>query len=248
MKKKSNKNNNMKILLIIPAYNEEASIVQTIKNVEAFKKKVNFELDYIVINDGSTDDTARLLKEHKIKSVNLIMNLGIGGAVQSGYRYAKENNYDIAVQFDGDGQHDINSLQYLIQPILENEVSLTVGSRFIGSELSDFQTTFMRRTGIKILSFFIQLVTKKKVYDTTSGYRAVDRDIINYFSERYPIKYPEPESIVHVLKRGYKVKEVSVNMFERTGGESSITPIKSIRYMVDVCSAILISALMREND
>ncbi|KAF1304832.1 glycosyltransferase family 2 protein [Enterococcus sp. JM9B] len=237
-----------KILLIIPAYNEEESILATIKKIKEFRKESQYNFDYIVINDGSSDGTESLLKENSVNTITLTTNLGIGGAVQTGYKYAKEQDYDIAIQFDGDGQHDINSLENLLEPIFNGEANLTVGSRFIKTSTSTFQTSFMRRLGIKILSFFIKLVTHKKVYDTTSGYRAVDKNIINYFSERYPIKYPEPESIVHVLKRGYKVKEVPVNMFERIGGESSITPIKSVRYMLDVCSAILVSALMKEND
>ena len=125
---------------------------------------------------------------------------------------------------------------------------MVVGSRFIGDKSSEFQTTFMRRFGINIISAFIKLTTGTRILDTTSGYRLANRDIIRQFAARYPIKYPEPESIVHILKRKYKVVEAPANMFERAGGVSSITPIKSIRYMIEVCSSILIAAFMKESD
>lgn len=238
----------MRVLMIIPAYNEEESILQTIQQIESYKQFCDFTLDYVIINDGSTDKTQEILERYKFNHVQLIMNLGIGGAVQTGYKYALEHDYDIAVQFDGDGQHDICSLKQLIEPLIQNKANLSVGSRFVDEKSSGFQTTFMRRFGIKIISLFIRLTTGKKIYDTTSGYRAADKSVIAYFAKRYPTKYPEPESMVHLLKRGYKVQETAVNMFERQGGESSITPIKSIRYMCEVCSSILVTALMKEGD
>lgn len=238
----------MRVLLIIPAYNEEDSILKTIDSIENYQKKINFSLDYVVINDGSTDNTRNILEKNRINCIHLIMNLGIGGAVQTGYKYAYENGYDIAVQFDGDGQHDINSLETLIAPIVSKQSDLTVGSRFIDKKQSNFQTTPMRRFGIKIISFFISLVTGVTIFDTTSGYRAANKKVIEMFARRYPIKYPEPESIVHILKKKLSVQECPVNMFERGGGVSSITPIKSIRYMIEVCSAILVASLMKERD
>ena len=216
--------------MIIPAYNEEESIFDTVTSILNYRKKVDFELDYVVINDGSTDKTKEILEENHFNAVNLVMNLGIGGAVQTGYKYALEHDYDVAVQFDGDGQHDIESLSELLEPIRKNEADLVIGSRFVGDVKSEFQTTFMRRL------------------DTTSGYRLADKAIIKQFAKRYPIKYPEPETIVHILKRKYRVVEQPANMFERTGGVSSITPIKSIRYMLEVCSSIVIAAFMRESE
>ncbi|MDU4888812.1 MAG: glycosyltransferase family 2 protein, partial [Streptococcus parasanguinis] len=156
--------------------------------------------------------------------------------------------YDVAVQFDGDGQHDIESLSDLLEPIRKNEADLVIGSRFVGDVKSEFQTTFMRRFGIGVISNLIQWTTGQRVLDTTSGYRLADKAVIKQFAKRYPIKYPEPETIVHILKRKYKVVEKPANMFERTGGVSSITPIKSIRYMIEVCSSILIAAFMRESE
>lgn len=238
----------MKILLIIPAYNEEESILSTIASIKEYQKSFPHQLDYLVVNDGSTDSTEDILKEHGINHVSLILNLGIGGAVQTGYKYAAKHNYDIAVQFDGDGQHDIHSLESLIEPLITKEVDLAIGSRFIGEQKSEFQTTVMRRVGINVLSFFIKLVSRRSIKDTTSGYRAGNKMIIQEFATRYPTKYPEPESIVYVLKKDYKVQELPVNMFERQGGTSSITTLKSVRYMIDVCSAILILSLLKEKD
>lgn len=243
----------MKILLIIPAYNEEASILDTIEAIKNFKLESkqllnSYTLDYIVINDGSTDKTGQLLKNHDIPSVHLIQNLGIGGAVQTGYKYAFEYGYDIAVQFDGDGQHDINSLFKIVQPIIDNKADFCIGSRFIDVTSSGFQTTSMRRVGIKIISMLIRLVTKEKIYDVTSGYRAANKNIIRMFCSRYPVEYPEPETIVHLIKKKVRVKEVPVNMKERMGGKSSIHSFKSIKYMLEVGGAILIAAFMKEGE
>lgn len=242
------KEKQLRVLMIIPAYNEEESIFDTVTSILNYRKKVDFELDYVVINDGSTDKTKEILEENHFNAVNLVMNLGIGGAVQTGYKYALEHDYDVAVQFDGDGQHDIESLSELLEPIRKNEADLVIGSRFVGDVKSEFQTTFMRRFGISVISNLIKWTTGQRVLDTTSGYRLADKAIIKQFAKRYPIKYPEPETIVHILKRKYRVVEQPANMFERTGGVSSITPIKSIRYMLEVCSSIVIAAFMRESE
>ncbi|MBF0818575.1 glycosyltransferase family 2 protein [Streptococcus acidominimus] len=240
----------MRVLVVIPAYNEEKSILKTVQSILDFKasKDLDFQLDYIVINDGSKDKTKKILIENGLNAIHLISNLGIGGAVQTGYKYALENGYDLAVQFDGDGQHDIQSLPNLLLPIQRGEADLVIGSRFMGEVRSEFQTSFMRRFGIRIISFVMQLVTGWKIYDTTSGYRVANRVIIGQFAERYPRKYPEPESTVHVLKRRRKVVEVPANMYDRVGGSSSITPLKSIRYMIEVCSSILIAVFMKESE
>lgn len=227
----------MNVLLIIPAYNEEKSILATIEKVEAFQSD-NFNLDYIVINDGSTDNTLKLLKQHKKNVLSLINNLGIGGAVQSGYKYALENNYDIAVQFDGDGQHDINSLPNVVAPLIKNEADFSIGSRFVQESDTNFQSTLMRQMGIKVISFFIKMTTGMKIHDVTSGYRAGNKKIIKLLAESYPVRYPEPESLVYISKNGFSITEVTANMFERHDGKSSISPINSIAYMIDVCLSI----------
>lgn len=238
----------MKILMIIPAYNEEESILHTVEGIIDYRKNVDFQLDYLVINDGSTDNTKNTLIQNKLNAIHLVQNLGIGGAVQTGYKYALDNNYDVAVQFDGDGQHDIRSLNSLIQPILLGKADMVIGSRFVGETLSEFQTSFMRRFGIGVISNMIKLSTGIRIWDTTSGYRLGNKKVIAQFARRYPTKYPEPESSVHLIKQNFKIVEASANMFERAGGVSSITPFKSIRYMVEVCSSILIASLMKEGE
>ena len=234
------KKQNKKILLIIPAYNEEDNILKTCNKI----KKENKELDFIVINDGSKDNTLKILKENNIPHIDLIHNLGIGGAVQTGYKYALEHNYDIAVQFDGDGQHDVRYVEKLIKPIIDDEADFTIGSRFI-EELSTFKSSKARRIGFNIISFFIKLFTGKKIYDTTSGFRAVNKDIIKFFAIYYPIEYPEPVSTTELLKQGKRVKEVSVEMNEREGGVSSIRAWKNAYYMFNVILSIIIVSIRR---
>lgn len=240
----------MKIILIIPAYNEEENILRTIESIERFKRlqKLQYELDYVVINDGSTDRTKEILDIHDINAIHLIMNLGIGGAVQTGYKYALANNYDIAVQFDGDGQHDINSLPDLIQPIINENYDFTIGSRFMPGNEAKFQSTRMRRRGISLLSLFIKLASRTTIYDVTSGYRAGNKNVIAFFAKRYPTHYPEPESIVHLIKKKFTIAECPVNMMERVGGISSIRSLSSIKYMIEVSSAIIIASFMKERD
>lgn len=236
----------MRILLILPTYNEEKNIKNTVDSIRKYAKEYpEPTIDYIVINDGSSDTTLNICKNYNIQCINLIQNLGIGGAVQTGYIYAKLKNYDIAVQFDGDGQHDINSLNVLIAPILENSADFVIGSRFIDGT-STFKSTFMRRIGINYLSFLIKSLTFKKIFDPTSGFRAANKNAINLLAEDYPVDYPEPESIVTLLKNGLSLAEVQVNMFHREGGVSSITTTKSIYYMIKVSLAIICASFQRK--
>ena len=197
------------------------------------------QYDCIVINDGSTDKTKKILEDNNIPHINLIHNLGIGGAVQTGYKYAFYNNYDIAVQFDGDGQHDVNYVKNIIDPILDGKADMVIGSRFIDKKSNGFKSSASRRIGIKIISNFIKFATGKKIYDTTSGFRAVSKEIIYDFSLSYPSEYPEPITTAEILKKKYKVSEVSVEMKEREGGVSSIRAWKNIYYMMNVCLALL---------
>lgn len=239
-----------KVILIIPAYNEQGSIKNTVNKIEEFKHNNDlvFQLDYIVINDGSTDNTANILDKHAINHIDLIQNLGIGGGVQTGYIYALRQGYDVAVQFDGDGQHDIASIESLVVPVLKDEADFVIGSRFIDKSIENFQSTYMRRLGINLISLAIKLVTGKKIHDTTSGYRAGNKKVIAYFASRYPVAYPEPESIVRLLKKGLRVKEMPANMFERLEGVSSIRAFKSVTYMIDVLISIIIAGFMKEKD
>lgn len=227
----------MKILVIIPCYNEEASIEKVVANLQA---KAPFA-DYLIVNDCSTDSTESILREKGMNYINNPVNLGIGGGVQAGYLYARENGYDIAVQMDGDGQHDPAYLADVCQPVIDGQLDMAVGSRFIKKE--GFQTSFMRRLGINIISFLIKFLTGKKVYDVTSGYRACNRRLIEFFSNDYADDYPEPEAIMSCIMNGYKVGEVPVVMEERQGGVSSIRSLKSAYYMIKVCLALVVDRI-----
>ena len=198
------------------------------------------DFDYIVINDCSTDDTLEILKSNKLNYISLPVNLGIGGAVQTGYKYALENNYDVAVQVDGDGQHDPVYLSELLKKMININADMVIGSRFI--ENQGFQSTFMRRIGIVYFTKLIKLLTGTTITDPTSGFRMANREVIKMFASQYPKDYPEPESIVTLLKAGKKVVEVPVQMKARQGGESSIKMANSVYYMIKVSLAILIES------
>jgi len=237
-----------KVLLIIPAFNESESILEVIAAIKAYQRRqaTTIELDYLVINDGSTDNEEEILRANGINHIELIQNLGIGAAVQTGYLYARKRGYDIAVQFDGDGQHDINSLDDLLAPLISNEADFVVGSRYISDSQSKFKSSVSRRVGSRILSFTVRLVTGIDVKDITSGYRACNRKVIQQFAERYPSKFPEPESYVHLAKKNIRVKEVGANMFERTTGKSSINYWVAVKYMVTVSTSILLAGTIEK--
>ena len=229
----------MKILVIIPAYNEQDSIINVIKKL----KKDFPRADYVVINDCSKDNTLSVLKENNTSFVNLPINLGIGGGVQTGYKYALENGYDIAIQIDGDGQHDTAYLDKVIAPIEEGVADIAIGSRFIDKE--GFQSSGMRRAGIKFLSALIKICCGTKVRDVTSGFRAVNRKYIKMYAYDYPTDYPEPEAIVQASVDGARIAEVPVIMKERETGQSSIYAWKSIYYMIKVSLAIIICRISK---
>lgn len=229
----------MKILLIIPAYNEQENILKTVNKIKEYSN----ELDYIVINDGSTDNTEQILTQNNINHIKLVNNLGIGGAVQTGYKYAYENNYDIAIQFDGDGQHDVTFVSKICQPLIDGQADMCIGTRYLDKSSSKFQSTFMRRLGANIISVFIKLMTGTKITDPTSGFRAANKKVIEEFAQSYPTEYPEPESTVSLLVNGYRLKEEPVSMNERTGGVSSIRLWKTIDYMVKVVLSIIIDSI-----
>jgi len=224
----------MKVLVIIPAYNEAPNIVNTVENL----KKTCPDVDYVIVNDCSQDDTAKICNEHGYNFLSLPINLGIGGGMQTGYRYAVEKDYDIAIQFDGDGQHNAEYINELIKPIKSGEADLVIGSRFIDKK--GFQTSFMRRMGINMLGAVLKLCGRVKVTDATSGFRAASKELIKFFSHHYAQDYPEPESIIAARVSGFTVKEVPVVMNERTAGVSSINSLKSVYYMIKVTLAILI--------
>ncbi len=223
-----------RVLVIIPAYNEAENIVHVVRHMTETAP----QYDYLVINDGSTDNTPDLCRSENFHYLDLSINMGIGGAVQAGYIYARKNNYDIAVQMDGDGQHDIAYLDKLLEPLIRGEADIAIGSRFLEKE--GFQSSATRRMGINILSALIWLTTGKHIMDVTSGFRAVNKLFIKIYSEDYPMDYPEPEAIVAAIMHLGRVKEVPVQMRAREGGTSSITFKKSVYYMIKVTLAILI--------
>lgn len=229
----------MKSIVIIPAYNEEKSIEKTVEDIRQNAP----EFDYVIVNDCSKDATLEICMDKGLHVLNLPINLGIGGAVQTGYRYAYKNGYDFAVQFDGDGQHDARFLHEMRDYMTEHRLNMLIGSRFIEKE--GFQSSGIRRFGIRYFSALIKLLTKAKVTDPTSGMRMVDRDIIEIYAESYPKDYPEPESVVAILNMGKKVGEYPVVMRERTEGVSSISPLRSVYYMVKVTLAILVEMLRK---
>ncbi|RRF99259.1 MAG: glycosyltransferase family 2 protein [Coriobacteriaceae bacterium] len=222
----------MKVLLIIPAYNEEASILGVVRSIE------RAGYDYVVIIDGATDRTLEICKDNGLNYINLPINMGIGGAVQTGHMYALRNGYDIDIQVDGDGQHDITYVPALVKAI-QNGADLAIGSRFM-EQTDGFQSSSARRAGINWLKRGIKHVTGLTIYDSTSGFRASGRRAIELFAKSYPSDYPEPESIVAAYNHGLTVREVPVKMRERQGGKSSINFRRSIYYMIKVTLAIWI--------
>lgn len=228
----------MKILVIIPAYNEEENIEKVVTNL----KEVCPFVDYVVINDCSKDNTAKICKEKGFNYISLPSNLGIGGGVQTGYLYAKENGYDIAIQYDGDGQHNAEYIKKLIKPLEDGIADMTIGSRFIEKE--GFQTSAMRRGGITILKFVIRACSGVTATDATSGFRAANRSLIEFFAENYAQDYPEPEAIVAARRSGFRVMDVPVVMNERTAGVSSIGALDSAYYMIKVILAIFACKLI----
>lgn len=230
-----------KVLLIIPAYNEEKSIKKTLD----FVSKSGY--DYVIINDGSTDSTEEILSSGNYNHISLISNLGIGGAVQTGYKYAYENSYDIAIQVDADGQHDISFVPSLIEPIVNSSADLVIGSCFIDKKFSGKRSSMVRSIGIKFLSGIIFLLSRKHIYDPTSGFRAANSKVIELFAEDYPQEYPEPVSNYELLRsKRFKIKEVPVKMNKRIGGKSSIHSWKSAYAAINVVISILILSLGRK--
>ncbi|MDO4473058.1 MAG: glycosyltransferase family 2 protein [Eubacteriales bacterium] len=229
----------MKKLIIIPAFNEESNIEKTVSAIQ--KNAQGF--DYVIINDCSVDHTRQICEEQGYNIVNLPINLGIGGAVQTGYKYALENGYDVAVQVDGDGQHDPEFLTTMAEHLMNNGLDMVIGSRFIEKE--GFQSSALRRIGIVFFSRLIYVLTGKKITDPTSGLRMIGRNAMALFAADYPRDYPEPESVVAVLRRGMKVEEIPVIMKEREGGVSSISMKKSVYYMIKVTLAILIERIRK---
>jgi len=227
----------VKALIIIPAFNEEGAIISTVQDI--MKNAPSF--DYLVVNDCSRDSTKELLDESGYNHVNLPVNSGIGAAVQTGYIYAYRNGYDCAVQVDGDGQHDAAFLEKMLEELQRSNADMVIGSRFL--ENNGFQSTGLRRVGIRFFTWWIRVLTHKTITDPTSGMRLANRRILHEFALSYPKDYPEPESVVSILKKGYTVKEIPVEMRARSSGESSISMKRSVYYMIKVTIACWLAAM-----
>ena len=231
-----------KIALLIPCYNEEACIENLIKSVVDSLPEVYL----VIVNDCSKDNTARIVRRaaegnDHVVLLDLPINLGIGGAVQTAFRYAARNGFDYAVKVDGDGQHPIDQLPQLLAPLKDNSADMVIGSRFLEKE--GFQSTFFRRIGINFFRLLNSLLIGQKITDNTSGFRAYNRKAICFAEEYYPaFDYPEPEEVILMAKNGFRVKEVPTRMLCRQGGVSSISPIKAAYYMLKVCFSVLMAA------
>lgn len=224
---------------IVPAYNESGSIGSVIDEI----RRVEPGFDVVVVDDGSTDGTARIASQAGARVLKLPYNLGIGGAMQTGYQYALEQGFEIAVQVDGDGQHDPREIPILFRPILEGRADMVVGTRFTGEQL--YKAPFVRRVGMRIFARAVSLIVGQRLTDTTSGFRAVNRRGICLFAVDYPHDYPEVEATVLVHRHKLRMVEVPVTMRVRASGSSSITAVRSIYYMVKVSLALVIGLFRR---
>ena len=226
---------------IVPALNEELTIGRVIDELRAFDPG----LDVVVIDDGSLDGTSRAAAAKGARVVRLPFNLGIGGAVQTGFRFAFENGYDIAVRVDGDGQHDPAQLGRVLEPVLSGDADIAVGSRFADETSTGYTSSRSRRVGIRLLATVVSRIVGQRVTDTTSGFQALNREGIALFARDYPHDYPEVEATVMVFRHRLRLREVPVAMRERGGGRSSITALRSIYYMVKVLLAIFVGLFRR---
>lgn len=228
----------MKVLIIVPAYNEALNIEKTVKDVTE-----NTNYDYIIINDCSKDNTKEVCEKNNFHMLSLPINYGLTSGIQVGMKYAYQNGYDIAVQFDGDGQHQAKYVKDLVKEIEENECNIAIGSRFV----TEKKPISMRMLGSNLISMAIKLTTGKTIKDPTSGMRAFDKQAIAQFYKNASLT-PEPDTLVYMLKKKLKIKEVQVQMSEREFGESYLKPLKSIQYMINMFFSILfIRAVTRKN-
>lgn len=221
------------VLVIIPAYNEEETIASTVRSLQEAT-----DYDYLVVNDGSSDGTRQILQRNGYRHLDLPINLGIGGAMNTGYTYAYRQGYEYALQLDADGQHDPRDLERLMTEIRAGGCDMVIGSRFV--ERSRYEAGVARRFGIYYFQHLIRLLSGLKITDPTSGYRVVNRRVMEEFVRDYPNDYPEVEVLISLARRGYRVKEITVDMRSRQGGSSSITPLKSLYYMAKVTLFLVI--------
>ncbi len=226
-------------IAIVPAYNEERNVGRVIEELRAFDSG----LHVVIVSDGSLDRTAEVALEHGAHVVKLPFNLGIGGAVQTGFRYAHENGYELVVRCDGDGQHDPSQLPKVLAPVLAGEADIAVGSRFAGDE--GYRSSATRRVGIRLLALIVSAIARQRVTDTTSGFQALNAKALALFAADYPHDYPEVEGMVMTIKHRLRLCEVPVTMREREHGRSSITALRSFYYMAKVLLALFVGLFRR---
>ena len=225
---------------IVPALNEELTVPRVIDELRAF----DAGLVVVVVDDGSVDRTAEVAAAKGAVVLRLPFNLGIGGAVQTGFRFAFEHGFDIAVRVDGDGQHDPAQLARILAPVLRGEADIVVGSRFAAEE-GGYRSSRPRRAGIRLLAWVVSRIAGQRVTDTTSGFQALNRRGIALFARDYPHDYPEVEATVMVIRHRLRLQEVPVSMRERGSGSSSITTLRSIYYMAKVLLALFVGLFRR---
>lgn len=218
----------MKKLIIVPAFNEEGNLSSLLKELEAYQHKY----DIVVIDDASRDNSALIARRFKgVTVIQLAANLGIGGAVQTGFKYAVMHDYDVVVQLDGDGQHDPVWLEKVTAPILNGEANCVIGSRYMKeSPDRDYKTPFFRRLGMLFSSYILFLASGKRIADTTSGLRALDRQALTFFAKDYPVDHPEAEALLMLIRQGFTIKEIPVKMRSRQTGQSLFTSFKAVKY------------------
>jgi glycosyltransferase involved in cell wall biosynthesis len=226
-------------LAIVPALNEEESVARVIDGIRAFDPG----MEIVVVDDGSSDRTSAVAAARGAHVLRLPFNLGIGGAVQTGFRYADERGYDLAVRVDGDGQHDPAQLGRVLEPVLRGEADIVVGSRFVAG--NGYRSTRSRRLGIRILAWVVSVLVRQRITDPTSGFQALNRQAIELFARDYPHDYPEVEATVMLFKHRLRLREVPVEMRERDGGRSSITALGSVYYMTKVLLALFVGLFRR---
>lgn len=227
------------VVVIIPAYNEEDGIVQVIRRVRACLDNA----DIVVVDDGSTDATAQKVLEEDAIVLSLPFNLGIGGAVQTGYKFAARGGYEIVARIDADGQHDASGLPRLIQAIQQGRADIVVGTRY--AQDLGYRGSLPRLFGTKLFSTIASLAIKQRVTDATSGFMAVTREVAEYCAHEYPVDYPEVESLITLHRAGFRISEIPVHMSPRAGGKSSINWTRAAYYMVKVLISILVGLLRR---
>ncbi|MGC4234456.1 MAG: glycosyltransferase family 2 protein [Niabella sp.] len=232
-----------RLLIVIPSYNEEAALPKLLDELKTVVPLPGFEWVPLVVNDCSKDNTENVARRCGVHVLSLINNLGIGGAVQAGIKYAARNGFDYVLQMDGDGQHPPDQVNKLLQAVVDTNADVVIGSRFLSGE--GFQTSFWRRLGIRYFHWLNRLLSGKNIYDSTSGFRLLGKRAIALATVYYPDDYPEPESLVFFSRAGLQIREVPVIMRQRQGGVSSIGKFSSVYYMIKVTLSMFLSYIRK---